>query len=513
MHLTDILSDFGVTPFLLALVLALVLLSQPRAKPLSAIPTSRLVEWLPFYRMAIIATGQSHLFELSLHKRFGSVVRLNDTAISVADPDIAYKFLRIDDIKKSRFYERLRRNNDPPNLVTHRDPVEHKAMRHLVSPAFSIRYLAGLEPLMGELIEELEKSLGSSPRVDMGRVYHLFAMDFISKAAFGQSLHAVVNGTHPFIANLKSGLLWAVVGLAFPFIPTHKFPAVKRLRQSNDSIIDSFIFDRRKMNEEGKRRDDILQVLMDQNLDHLPLRTNLRVFFTAGSETTANTLTWATYMLLRNPQTLERLRQELDSAFPDGLRVVLPVSALKTLPYLNAVIKETLRLRPVAATVSREIEEDTTITGHRVDGTPVVYHVPGGTHVDVSICALQRNPQIWIRPDDFWPERWLAEISGDEEAWGVGSEGKGDEKHSERFVYGTPKVVCREAYIPFSMGSRDCIGRNLAWNELRVVLAHVVRRYDITAEFDTSLDLQGKEYVTVGLGSKTGLPVKLHRRQ
>ncbi|KXS13893.1 cytochrome P450 [Gonapodya prolifera JEL478] len=140
----------------------------------------------------------------------------------------------------------------------------------------------------------------------------------------------------------------------------------------------------------------------------------------AGSETSASTMAWATHLLLSNPDCLSRLRSELTQAASSSSQPgCLTHMDLKSLPYLNAVIKETLRLRPAATRVMREM--DITVTAHAFgpDGVERQYHIPEGTGVEISIYSLQRNPQIWLRASEFWPERWLEADAEDEEDWGV----------------------------------------------------------------------------------------------
>ncbi|KAJ3334182.1 hypothetical protein HDU93_008086, partial [Gonapodya sp. JEL0774] len=219
------------------------------------------------------------------------------------------------------------------------------------------------------------------------------------------------------------------------------------------------------------------------------------------------------------PDTMSKLRKELDQEFPDGLQNPLELAKLKTLPYLDAVLKEAMRIRPVAAAIYREVPEDTSITTTDENGKEQTIGIPKGTVVNVAFYTMHNSPHLWLRPHEFLPERWLAESldvnaqERDEEAWGVhstsGPKGEGNES---RAVWGRPKLTNKDAFFAFSEGSRDCIGKNFALNEMRKLLAYLIRRFDIEPDYDTSENIEGASLVTLTPDRKGGLPVKLKLR-
>lgn len=175
----------------------------------------------------------------------------------------------------------------------------------------------------------------------------------------------------------------------------------------------------------------------------------------AGSDTTAAALSSTLYHLLSSPDCLEKLRQELDEQCPlesqeDPIDGILPYSSVSELPYLRACIDETLRLRPpIAYQLPRLVHAPggATISGH---------HIRQGTIVAISPYSIHRNKTLYQNPDAFNPDRWLN-----------GSD---------------PEQIRRlKAYtIPFSQGSRACIGRHIAIVELQIVISTLVRRYDMS---------------------------------
>jgi cytochrome P450/ferredoxin len=151
----------------------------------------------------------------------------------------------------------------------------------------------------------------------------------------------------------------------------------------------------------------------------------------AGHETTATTLAWALHHLAANPAAQQRLFEELSGSFPEG--VVDPDRARK-LPYLSAVVNETLRLTPIAVAVPRRLREAVTLAGH---------HLPAGTTVGASIYVAHRS-LAWERPDEFEPERFLT---------------------------GSPSPFI---FFPFGGGTRRCVGAEFARYQLAVVLGQLI---------------------------------------
>jgi cytochrome P450 len=206
------------------------------------------------------------------------------------------------------------------------------------------------------------------------------------------------------------------------FSPAARF---KRIRAAADELIYDEIHRRRALPED-ERGEDVLSVLLGaRHEDGSPmtdqeLRDELMTLLGAGHETSATGLSWAFERLLRTPQALARLSDEPgDDA------------------YLDAVIKETLRVRPVVTDVARKLTRDTEIAG---------YTVPAGTIVLLVIALVHRRPDLWPDPEAFRPERFLA---------------------------GQPEPY---SWIPFGGGVRRCIGAAFAQYEMKVVLRTIVRR-------------------------------------
>jgi cytochrome P450 family 135 len=196
-----------------------------------------------------------------------------------------------------------------------------------------------------------------------------------------------------------------------------------------DELIYAEIAERRASN--GPERDDVLSLLLsarhedDSPMTDVELRDELMTLLTAGHETTATGLSWAFERLLRTPRVMDRLLGSLDDD-----------------QYLDAVVKETLRVRPVVVDVARKLTRDVELGG---------WKLPAGTLVLPAIAAVHARPDLYPAPEEFRPER---------------------------FVDGGPESY---AWIPFGGGVRRCIGASFAQAEMRVVLREVLQRVRLRA--------------------------------
>ena len=198
-----------------------------------------------------------------------------------------------------------------------------------------------------------------------------------------------------------------------------------------DELIYAEIAERRDTLETDDDRNDVLSLLLSarhedgSRMSDVELRDELVTLLTAGHETTATGLSWAFERLLRNPQVLERLLASLDDD-----------------EYLDAVVKETLRVRPVVADVARKLTAPIELGPWRL---------PAGTLVLPAIVAVHMRPDLYPEPEEFRPERFL---DGGVESY---------------------------AWIPFGGGVRRCIGASFAQVEMRVVLREVLSRVRLRA--------------------------------
>ncbi|TVU17655.1 hypothetical protein EJB05_33703, partial [Eragrostis curvula] len=202
---------------------------------------------------------------------------------------------------------------------------------------------------------------------------------------------------------------------------------------------------------------DLLDVLLDMSaqdkdggavaMDRDVIRTFLTDIFLATVDTIASTVEWAMAELLQHPDTMRSLQEELTRVLGSSSKthVVVEHSDSDRLPYLRAVVRETLRLHPVVPLVPNEAEATVEIHGHAV---------PKGCTVLVNLWAVHRDPAAWPEPDRFIPERFLG-------------------RNEDGFL-GTTEFDL----IPFSAGRRVCLGLPLATRMVHAMLGSLLHRFE-----------------------------------
>jgi len=213
-----------------------------------------------------------------------------------------------------------------------------------------------------------------------------------------------------------------------------------------DKIIYDIIGQRRKT---GAQQHDLLAMLMEaedeesgDRMSDLQLRDETVTLMMAGTETSANALSWTFSLLLQHQEVMKKLRQEVDHVMSDG---TLNSQSLSRLTYTTQVLNESMRIYPPAWIVAREA-----LAYDEVDGFPI----PQGSQVYMSSFIVHRHPDFWEKPHVFDPERFSEENS------------KGRHKF---------------AFFPFGGGPRYCIGNNFAMMEMKVILASLVHHFDFEA--------------------------------
>ena len=205
------------------------------------------------------------------------------------------------------------------------------------------------------------------------------------------------------------------------------FPPVKKLFAVRDEV-DAILFDeialRRADPQVGERKDILSLLVAAGDAEDQELRDELITLLAAGHETTATSLSWAFERLARHPHVVQRIREE------EGEE------------YLDAVVKETLRIRPVITDVIRKLKEPMQLGE---------WEIPMDRHPTPAIALVQRDGRIHDDPLEFKPERFIGN-SGTFAGW-----------------------------IPFGGGRRRCVGSHMALLEMKVVIAAVLDRVDIEA--------------------------------
>jgi cytochrome P450 len=317
-----------------------------------------------------------------------------------------------------------------PRSVLLLDEAEHLEQRKLMLPPFHGERMQRYGELMREIAEhEIERWPLRAPFALWPRMQAL-TLEVIVRAVFGADDETRVARLR---TALKTMLDWTADRrrlAALALVGPHRI-AGSRLFQRALAPVDAVIVDeirRRRDDPSVTERDDVLSLLVQARyedgspMSDAELRDELVTLLVAGHETTATSLSWAIERLVRHPEALERLTQEARAGDEQ---------------YVDAVIKETLRLRPVIPIVVRHLTEPVQIAGHEL---------PAGVSAVPAIHLVHRRADVYPDPHRFRPERFLETPAG---------------------TY---------TWIPFGGGPRRCLGASFAQFEMATVLAAVAAR-------------------------------------
>ncbi|GBG92357.1 hypothetical protein CBR_g55238 [Chara braunii] len=365
--------------------------------------------------------------------------------------------------------------------------------------------------------------------VEMEREYSSLALDIIGLGIFNYDFGSVKEES-PVIQAVY-GTLYEVEHRATFYLPYWKLPFADKLvpRQRkfqadlkviNDCLDDLIERARANRQEEDlealQQRDyskvedaSLLRFLVDmrgEDCEDKQLRDDLVTILIAGHETTAAVLTWGTYLLAQHPHVVLKAQQEIDRVMGEGERARRRPSLqdLKDMQYVRLVVAETLRLYPQPPQlIRRSIAEDLLPGGHL--GNPEGYKIPKGTDFFVMSYSIHRNPHFWDDPENFNPDRFLTQKSGQ----GIPGWDGLDPQRTPTALY--PNEVTSDfAFLPFGGGMRKCVGDQFALMESTVALAMLLQRFDLRLRDppETVIPVTGATIHT-----KNGLYCRLRRRQ
>ncbi|KAH8434125.1 bifunctional cytochrome P450/NADPH--P450 reductase [Aspergillus melleus] len=353
------------------------------------------------------------------------------------------------------------------------DPAWRVAHR-IAMPCFSPVKIRELFDDMKDIVSQLclkWARLGPSYVIDVNVDLTRMALDVVGLCAMGYRFNTFYdhNQVHPFAEALNSWLLevdarsWRLPfgNNLHPFRTKKYYEDIDTMRRITQEVIDE-----RRHDLSSEKKNDLLAAMMEgrdaetgARLSNESLIDNILSLLGAGHETTSGTLSFALYFLLHHPGALTRAQQEVDRVLGNE---PLCVDHLSKLPYIDAIIRETLRLQPTVPLFGRASREDEIIGGR--------YQIRKGNRIFVCLFASQRDPKVFGDDADQWrPERMLG----------------------ERF-----KELPAGAWKPFGTGARACIGRPFAWQEAQITLAMLLHTFNFEMD-DPSYQLHWKDAITL----------------
>ncbi|KAK7100964.1 cytochrome P450 10-like [Littorina saxatilis] len=233
----------------------------------------------------------------------------------------------------------------------------------------------------------------------------------------------------------------------YKLFPTQKWRQYQfhsdRVIKIGQSFVDKKV-DALKKGEVGNTSAFLSGLLSNDNLSSRDVTGIAVDLLMAAVETTSTATTWCLYNLAKNPEAQSRLAAEVKAAVPQGGEIT--TESLAQMPYLKAVLKETFRVYPITYATSRILPSDIEVAG---------YNIPAGSHVQANLFGMFRDPELFPDPESFKPSRWLREAKMD------------------------PKLKSLSNLV-WGHGARMCIGRRIAEQELHILLAKVVQKFELS---------------------------------
>ncbi|KAJ3407530.1 hypothetical protein HDU80_008448 [Chytriomyces hyalinus] len=368
---------------------------------------------------------------------------------------------------------------------------QHKRQRAILLPAFRVKTVNALVPVFIQSSHELRDSwinrlhTSSEKRIDIDTNEELSkpTLDVIGRAGFGYEFNAVANGESPLYTSLTTimGMFEEVFvfrDVAFPWLKWVYPPEWRRHARINaakaqfrDTCMKMVELKRAAISEGAEESKDLLSALVRANIDEADpakrlsddeLAAQVLTMVVAGHETSFTTLTWTLDFLVKDKRVQDTLRAELLKDMPSPSDDPSMELLQSNSNYLDAVVKESLRVVTPVPAASRKCVIDDVIDG---------YKIPKGTVVYLISDVIHKKEELW-GPDalEFKPERWLQE---------GGALADSADAESGR-AFGT--------YIPFLVGPRNCIGMKFAVLELKAILSVLVRNFEFSESL-SELDL------------------------
>lgn len=427
----------------------------------------------------------------SFQSRFGDVARLNILFRRIYyffSPEAARQILvdhHADFTREARLLKVFESFQGRNVLTT--EGVDWERQRRILTPGFSPRRISGYMGLMSAAINdsvgaELPAEPGRSATVDVDFLTTRITMDVILRTLFSHTTtraeaSSVSTAIRALTRQSMREVFWA-------FIPPKWLPYPGRAAklehlQTINTLIAAQIKARTGEPKGAGTRQDVLNMLLaarddapatgSATLTSQEIHDNCIVLFTAGFDTASSALTWWIGLMATHPDVVAKLRSEIGIANAS----TSPMESIAHLPYLNATIKEAMRLYPPSTALFTRVALRDVVIGE----TPVAK----GTLVVIPIWHLHHDPRPFAEPNAFRPER---------------------------FMPGAPSIP-RSAYLPFGAGPHFCLGQHFATIEMALIAAHLVQNFDLSLEEATVLP---EPIVDIALKPKTALHVRFTRR-
>ena len=396
-------------------------------------------------------------FEREVHREYGDVVRWRVPGgwmYHLAHPDHVEHVLVHNNqnyVKGEAFQETL--GPVLGNGILNSEGEFWRRQRHLVEPAFHPERITTYAEMMVDVTERRTADWATGQTRDVHSEMSSLTLEIVGRTLFGLDLSDESGRVGDALDVVMAGAEFSATDLLPQWVPTPGRRRFEKAVEDLDEVVARIVEERKR----NPTEDDVVSKLLDardeagHGMTDEQVRDEVMTLLLAGHETTALALTFTFFLLAQLGDMEAKLVAELDREL-DGEPPT--VGDMDDLPYLDRVVKESMRLYPPVPGIVREPVEDDSIGGYRV---------PAGVTVGMSQHVVHRDPRWYDDPMSFRPERWTEELE---------------------------QSLPRLAYFPFAAGPRRCIGDRFAMLEARLVLATVLQEYHLELVSSPSLDLR-----------------------
>lgn len=359
----------------------------------------------------------------------GPLARIGPNDLLTSSPDLVFRInaVRSPYTKTEWFYGGFRFEKGRDNVISQVNEQMHEKQRRRLAPAFTAKQLGEMEPIMDRqilgMVDLVRKKYLSTDAVtrplDLGAKFQFLGLDLITDIGFGSPFGNIANDrdTDNYVKFQKRGLRIWVIGLAFSITRLLQNPLVAKILSPDDSQSGGGGFDnmaatanrlvKGRFEDNTTKGKNLIDTFIANGLTHEECATEAVLTVFAGSDTTASSLRATFLRLLTTPNVYRKVQAEIDRAVKSrkASRPVIRDSEARELPYVQAAIREAMRLHPPTAEPNPKVvpKEGDTV---QIDGRDVF--LPGGTNVSYNVYAGQLDKEVFGEDADVYrPERWL----------------------------------------------------------------------------------------------------------
>lgn len=423
-------------------------------------------------------------FTMAMLRDYGDFVTLPgpfyQPGFMLNNPDLLQEVLvkQADKFQKPAIFKKIFRSSFGNGLFLSEGDFWRR-QRRLAQPAFHHKRIQAYAEAMVGYTRRMLDTWQTGQWRNIDEEMHDLTLQIVVDALFQAKITTAADAIRAAMAELGLAVSEQAMNPLKAMSPEWLPTAVNRRKARASAKLDAIVY---RLIEERRRSGgdagDLLSMFLlavdeetGERMSNLQVRDEVMTMFIAGHETTALTLTWTWVLLAQYPAIEAKLQAELGQILA-GRSPTL--ADLANLPYTELIVKEVMRLYPPAWIMLRQ-----TLTEVELGG----YCLPKGAIISITPYAVHRHPVYYDQPEQFWPERFAPDVSGETL-----------EKRLPRF-----------AYCPFGGGPRICIGNSFAMMEARLLLATIAQRYRL--QLPPGFQVEAHPLAT--LGCKGRVPMKV----